>query len=146
MNLRPAVLDHLGLVAALEQYTNGLQNEQLVVNFKAIGFDDRRLPPDTETALYRIVQEALTNVRRHSQASSAGVLLEWCKAGRVRVFIEDDGTGFVPVADDFPQRIGLIGMRERAEMLAGSLTIESSPGKGTSIIVEVPDGYSYSDR
>jgi PAS domain S-box-containing protein len=141
MNLRPAVLDHLGLVAALEQHIKELQTEQLMVSFKAIGFEERRLPLDTETILYRIVQEALTNVHRHAQATSAGVLLEWCKEGMVRAFIEDDGTGFSQAPEEKVDRIGLIGMRERAEMLSGRLTVESSPGKGTSIVVEVPDGY-----
>jgi signal transduction histidine kinase len=73
-------------------------------------------------------------------------LLEWCKAGKVRVFIEDDGTGFVQAPEENPDRLGLIGMRERAEMLAGSLSVESSPGKGTSILVEVPDGYKNFNR
>lgn len=144
-NLRPAVLDHLGLVAALEQYTKELMTDKLVINFKARGFEDKRLPSETETAIYRIVQEALTNVRRHSQASSVGVLVEWGREGKVRVFIEDNGIGLSQEAGD-NDRIGLTGMRERAEMLEGSLSIESSPGKGTSIFVEVPDGNTNSDR
>jgi PAS domain S-box-containing protein len=145
MHLRPVALDHLGLVAALEQYTKKLDTPQLSVQFKAMGFEERRLAPDMEIALYRIVQEALTNVVRHAQASSVGILLEWM-GGKVKVFIEDDGIGFSQDLIVIQDRIGLIGMRERAEMLGGSLTIESFSGKGTSIIVEMPDGNTYSHR
>jgi signal transduction histidine kinase len=145
MDLRPAALDHLGLVAALEQYTQNLNSEMLSVQFKAVGFEGERLPNDVAIALYRIVQEALTNVVRHSAARNVGVLLERA-AGKVKVFIEDDGIGLQYDPIEQNQRMGLVGMRERAEMLGGSLTIESSAGEGTSIIVEVPDGYSSSDR
>ncbi len=145
MNLRPVALDHLGLVAALEQYTKNLAYEELGIQFKALGFDGKRLSPDMETALYRIVQEALTNVVRHAHASNTGILLEW-SGGKVKLFIEDDGVGFGPDPDESVGRIGLIGIQERAEMFGGNLLIESSTGRGTSIIVEVPDGDSYSYR
>jgi signal transduction histidine kinase len=145
MDLRPIALDHLGLVAALEGFAKNLDCEQLRVKFKAIGFEGERLPKDTETSLYRIVQEALTNVTRHAQASSVGILLERGE-GRVKVFVEDDGIGFTTDLDQSRGRLGLVGMRERAEMLGGSLIIESTPGEGTSIIVEVPDGSSDPDR
>jgi signal transduction histidine kinase len=98
-----------------------------------------------ETSLYRIVQEALTNVVRHAQASTVGILLKRGR-GKLKMFIEDDGIGFDPEQVSQADRMGLLGMRERAEMLGGTLTIESTPGKGTSIIVEVPDVYSHSDR
>jgi PAS domain S-box-containing protein len=145
MDLRPAALDHLGLVAALEQYINNLRSNQLSLQFQAMGFGDERLSSTFENSLYRVVQEALTNAVRYAQASNIGILLEK-KAGKVRVFIEDDGIGFNP--DTLPEgdHVGLVGMRERAEMLGGTLTIESSPGRGTSIILEVPDVDTHSDR
>jgi signal transduction histidine kinase len=151
MDLRPVALDHLGLVAALQQFANYLNAECLPVQFKAVGFgadrlpEAERLPKDMETALYRIVQEASTNIIRHAKASNVGILLERVE-GRVMVFIEDDGIGFAPDLVKERDRLGLVGMRERAEMLGGSLTIESTPGKGTSIVVEVPDGHTHLDR
>jgi signal transduction histidine kinase len=91
------------------------------------------------------VQEALTNVVRHAQAGSVGILLERV-IENVKLFIEDDGIGFDPDLSENSHRLGLVGMRERAEMLGGTLTVESSPGIGTSIIVEVPDVNSYPYR
>ena len=145
MDLRPVALDHLGLVAALEQYARNLNSPQLSVQFKALGFESTRLPPDLEISLYRIVQEALTNVVRHANASNVGILLER-GAGWVKVFVEDNGIGLAPDLIEQNDRMGLVGMRERAEMLGGSLTFESSIGKGTAVIVEVPDGDTGSDR
>ena len=145
MDLRPAALDHLGLVAALEQYINKICSEQLTIEFKAIGFGDERLPPSLETSLYRVVQEAITNTIRYAQATNIGILLER-KTGWVKVFVEDNGIGFHPENVSTGEHIGLVGMRERAEMLGGRLTIESSPGSGTSIILEVPYGNTDIDR
>jgi signal transduction histidine kinase len=145
LELRPIILDHLGLVAALEQYAKKMNSEQMVVRCKAIGFDGKRLPRDVETALYRIVQEALTNVVSHANASNVGILLNWQK-DMVSLFIEDDGIGFSADLVENVDRLGLVGMRERAEMFGGTVNIESSPGLGTSIIVEVPDVNSYPDR
>lgn len=145
MDLRPVALDHLGLVAALEQYVQNLNSSTLLVKFKARGFADIRLAPDVETSLYRIVQEAVTNVVRHAKARNIGILLERLE-GQVKVFVEDDGVGFAPDLLDHRDHMGLLGIRERAEMFGGNLTIESFPGGGTSIIVEVPDVYSNPDR
>jgi signal transduction histidine kinase len=137
MDLRPVALDHLGLVAALEQFAKNLNSERLFVQFKAVGIGEERLPKDLETSLYRIVQEALANVIRHAQACNVGILLSRDK-DTVRLFVEDDGIGFDPDRTQVSTRLGLVGMRERAEMFGGKLTIESYPGEGTSIIVEVP--------
>lgn len=145
MDLRPVALDHLGLVAALQQFSHRLDTEQLNVHFKSEGFNGERLPSELEISLYRIAQEALTNVVCHAQASNVGILLERNEQG-VRLFIEDDGIGFSPESVALGESLGLLGMRERAEMLGGRLTIESAPGMGTSIIVEVPYGHPYSDR
>jgi signal transduction histidine kinase len=143
MDLRPVALDHLGLVAALEQLANQVNSEGLSVKFKALGMGDGRLPQDMETSLYRIVQEALTNVLHHAHACNIGILLER-SGGKLKLFVEDDGIGFAPDHLENDDRLGLVGMRERAEMFGGSLSIESSPGSGTSINVEVPDADSYS--
>ena len=96
---------------------------------------DERLPIGIETALFRIVQEALTNVVLHAQASRVDVLLS-LKDHHISAMVEDDGVGFVPVSAMTDEQLGLFGMRERIEMLGGSLTIESSPGKGTTVKAE----------
>jgi PAS domain S-box-containing protein len=145
MDLRPAALDHLGLIPALEQFANKMSSGQLSIQFRAMGFEDERLSPRLETSLYRVVQEALTNTIRYAEASNIGILLER-KQGMVRVFVEDNGIGFNPEDVQTDEHVGLVGMRERAEMLGGILTIESTPGRGTSIILEVPDVDTDSDR
>lgn len=136
-DLRPASLDYLGLEAALRQYSRSAASQSgLAVRFKARGFTHKRLPTVVETALYRVVQEAMTNVVRHARATRVDVLAER-RGDRVMVMVEDDGVGFNPdqtwSGDDF----GLLGMRERAEALGGTLTVESAPGSGTTIVVEV---------
>jgi PAS domain S-box-containing protein len=138
MDLRPAALDHLGLIAALEQLTNKLNSEQLSIRFNIYGFEGERLSQVLETSIYRIIQEALTNAIRHSQASNLSILLEK-KAGQVRIYVEDNGVGFDLEDLQIEGHLGLAGMRERAEMMGGRLTIDSAPGKGTSILLEVPD-------
>jgi signal transduction histidine kinase len=145
MDLHPATLDHLGLVATLRQYveTFGAQY-QLILQFETVGFDnEQRLPPTIETNLYRIVQEALSNVARHAQATHADVLLER-RGGQIVTIIEDNGIGFDPETKKASNRLGLLGMRERAEMMGGRLEIESAPGAGTTIYVETPYASSYS--
>jgi PAS domain S-box-containing protein len=138
MHLRPATLDHLGLVAALEQYVETLEQQHgITARFETVGLGDERLPPEVETALYRIVQEALTNVLRHAQATRVDVLLER-RGDQVVTIVEDDGIGFDPEAAKESERLGLFGMRERAHMLGGKLVIESAAGTGTAVFVEVP--------
>jgi signal transduction histidine kinase len=144
MDLRPASLDHLGLTAALEQHCRVLEKRHpLRATFEAIGIEGR-MAPDVETAIYRIVQEALNNVIRHSQATRADVLLERC-GNRIMAIVEDDGQGFKPEVPTDPDHLGLVGIQERATALGGSLTIESSPGEGTTLFVEVPNAYPSSD-
>lgn len=135
--LRPASLDLVGLDAALRQYLRSTESKwSLTVRFKARGLKDERLPAAVETALYRVVQEAVTNVVRHAAATRIDVLVER-RDGRVMVMVEDDGKGFAPATAGGAECLGLIGMRERAEALGGTLTIESAPGEGTTIAVEV---------
>jgi signal transduction histidine kinase len=118
----------------------------LIAQFKAVDMGER-MPPTVETALYRIVQEALTNVVRHARATRVDVLLER-RGDQVIVVIEDNGLGFDAQAAHTAQtsHLGLVGMQERAEMLGGSLVIESTVGGGTTVAVEVPDVYSYPHR
>ena len=142
IDLRPASLDHLGLVAALRHYTERISEDQsLVVQFQTIGKIER-MPGEVETAIYRIVQEALTNVIRHAHATHADILLER-RGDQLIVVVEDDGVGFdlqAPKTGQGGRRLplGMIGIRERADMLGGLVTIESAPGKGTTILLEVP--------
>jgi signal transduction histidine kinase len=135
--LRPASLDHLGLAAAVQQHCEMVGRQHgLIVEFQVADMD-RRMPPDVETALYRIVQEALTNVVRHAQASRVEVLLER-RRDKVRVVVRDDGVGFDPECEPGSEHLGLIGIKERAVALGGTLTIDSTPNEQTSIRVEVP--------
>lgn len=136
--LRPSALDDLGLEAALGRYVQDYRRlHPIDVDLVVLGLDETRLPPAVETALYRIVQEGLTNIARHAGADTASILLER-RDGAVRVIIEDDGVGFDTAAAGASGRLGLYGMRERAELLDGTLTVESKPGQGTSIYVQVP--------
>ncbi len=138
MELRPSALDDLGLQAALQRYVQDYNQHYAVnVDFLVVGLDGERLLPAVETAVYRIVQESLTNIARHAQAQNGSVLLEK-RAGCLRVIIEDDGVGFDAEQAAYSERLGLFGMSERAELLNGKLTIESMPGQGTTVFVEVP--------
>jgi PAS domain S-box-containing protein len=140
-DLRPADLDQLGLLPALlallERYT---AQTGVLVNFKHQGVE-RRFAPEVETGAYRIVQEALTNAARH--AGVAGVTVRvWTDADRLNLQIEDQGRGFDPeVALKAPRSSGLIGMQERITLLGGRMSIESSPGAGTTITAELPLDY-----
>lgn len=136
--LRPSVLDDLGLVSALEHYVEDYRKRyDLAVVLVVTGLDGR-LPSDLETTIYRIVQEGLTNVARHAKASSVNVILNQ-RGDHLRVIIEDDGRGFdLESVQHRAKSLGLKGIRERTALLGGSLSIESRPGKGTTLFIEVP--------
>jgi len=136
VELRPAVLDDFGLVPALERLIDGFAEQSDVhVDFhSALG--QARLPGDVETALYRVVQESLTNTVKHANAQHISVSLTRRESGVVAV-IEDDGEGFDQRAVS-AEGIGLIGMRERLALLDGRLAVESRPGAGTTVVAEVP--------
>jgi signal transduction histidine kinase len=135
VELRPKVLDDFGLVPALERLTQGFaEHTGISVDLEASALSER-LPVEVETAIYRIVQESLTNVVKHAQANSVSVVFTRGD-GRIKAVIEDDGMGFEPEAGS--EGIGLVGMRERIELLDGSLTVESSERSGTTVAVEVP--------
>jgi signal transduction histidine kinase len=137
VELRPKALDDFGLVPALERLAESFrEGSGIEVQIESrLGGD--RLPDEVETAVYRIVQEALTNVLKHADAQHVSILLAR-KNERVSVVIEDDGRGFEPEAAD-NSRLGLVGMRERVKLLDGTLAIESSPGRGTTLVVSVPE-------
>jgi len=140
-NLRPSVLDDLGLLPTLEELTTDLERQAgLKTEFRAVG-ERRRLSSEVELTLFRIAQEALSNVRRHAKASKVTTTVELADSV-ARVRIEDDGVGFRPpkLTDDLRAEdgLGLIGMHERARLLGGSLQIESEPGVGTVVVAEVP--------
>jgi two-component system, NarL family, sensor histidine kinase DevS len=134
VELRPKALDDFGLEAALERLTaNFGEQTGLAVDFVA-RLGDEQLPSEVATALYRIVQEGLANVAKHAHARTVSVLLTR-KNGRVAVVIEDDGRGFDP--DSPADGFGLQGMRERVDLLGGTLQVESRAGAGTTLAVEV---------
>ena len=137
VELRPKVLDDFGLVAALERLTQSFGEQTgMSVHFQQTWPTSDRLPAEIETALYRIVQESLTNIVKHARATSVSVVLTR-KDDSVSVVVEDDGVGFEPhrARED---GIGLVGMRERVALLGGRLAIESRPGAGTTFVAEVP--------
>jgi two-component system, NarL family, sensor histidine kinase DevS len=136
VELRPAALDDFGLVAALERLTAGFAEQTGMKVELESRLGDDRLPEEVETALYRIVQEGFTNIVKHADAGRVSIVLTQ-KAGSVSAVIEDDGRGFDP-DQAVDGGIGLIGMRERLALLDGSMTIEAAPGKGTTLVIEVP--------
>jgi len=141
MGLRPASLDYLGLVAALEQLVKDSDRRYaLAIRFRATGFtEEKRLPDYVETTLYRIVQEALTNTVRHAKAKNLDVILEQ-RQDKVVIILEDNGIGFDVTQIGKGGHLGLVGMQERAQMISAALSIESDPGCGTIIVLEVPHG------
>lgn len=140
--LRPSVLDKFGLSVVLERYIDEYKKKFLLdVDLCMIGLDDIRLQSEVEVAIYRMIQEALTNVARYAQAKNVSVIIEK-KQDMLLGIIEDDGVGFdvkqVLNRDPSKYNLGLHGMQERAVLLGGSLTIESEQGRGTTIFVKVP--------
>jgi signal transduction histidine kinase len=148
LDLRPAVLDDLGLFSALRWYADRYLASRGIAVRCEIAELDRRLPPEVEIALFRIGQEAMNNIVRHAKAES--VLIQLGHDGRdLRIEIEDDGQGFtVGVTPADRPHYGIMGIRERAEALGGTAVIDSSPGRGTRIEVRVPlpDGSAAGDE
>lgn len=144
--LRPATLDNLGLEAALQQYIEEWSQKWSVpCDFVSRSLSSsQRLPAHIETALYRVVQETLSNVQRHAQATRASVLIERIDDNIVAI-IEDNGRGFdqqarktINVRNPKASRLGLVGMQERIDLVGGTLTVESTPDDGTTIYARVP--------
>ncbi len=140
-DLRPSLLDDLGLSAALRSYAhNSLDAARVEVYVESAG-QEKRSPPEVEIALFRIVQEAIANIARHAHAESTYISLEF-KEKSIAVQVEDDGIGFDHshgfTAGAGGQGVGLLGMKERAELLGGILVIDTRPGGGTRVSAEVP--------
>lgn len=141
-DLRPSALDDLGLELALRRFTTEWsETTGLRLDFHSHGLDGRRLPLEFETALYRVTQEALTNIVRHAQARRISVLLER-RPACVSLIVEDDGRGFDadsallnPVT---AEKLGLLGMEERVRLVGGVFKLESTPGNGTTVFVRLP--------
>jgi len=140
-NLRPRILDDMGLVAALEYIADEtIDSEGIDVSVQVVGAMPA-LSSEAQLVIFRIAQEALNNVRKHTEASRVVVRLEF-EERKMRMTISDDGQGFeIPKQlDDFPSsgRLGLVGMYERARLLGGNFQVQSGLGKGTEVVVELP--------
>jgi signal transduction histidine kinase len=139
--LRPVALDELGFDKALRQFVDDLgEQNQLQVELSILGPEDH-LPSALEPVLFRIVQEAMNNIRKHAQASTAWIELDLGDVDSLVLVIRDDGVGFNPATLDEAARLGHLGlrqMRERVEELEGRLLLGSQPGKGTEIRVVLP--------
>jgi len=140
-NLRPSMLDHLGLVPALRQFAKARlepKGTQVIIEESP---SQRRLPPEVETALFRVVQEAVSNCARHAAARQVCICLHF-DASNASVTVEDNGIGFdvqeMKLSQDSGRGLGLLGMIERVELLGGELEIDSNPGQGTKIDIRVP--------
>jgi signal transduction histidine kinase len=140
-DLRPAMLDHLGLVPAIRWLVETrLEAHGIATTVEALQAP-RRLPAEVETALFRVAQEAISNIARHSGARRARVVLDF-GAAHLRVVAEDDGVGFdvqaLELSPDSQRGLGLIGMRERVQLLGGSVVLDTAPGCGTRLRIDVP--------
>jgi signal transduction histidine kinase len=139
--LRPSTLDHLGLAATVRSYAQThLEAAGIQVDFESKGLNER-LAPAAETALFRIIQEAIHNITKHAEARHVKIRLE-ARADRITAIVEDDGKGFdmdaVFKSRIERQSLGLLGIQERANLLGGTFDIKSRPGQGTRLIVEIP--------
>jgi signal transduction histidine kinase len=140
--LRPPVLDELGLLPALTRYAEDFtRTHGIAADVVAGGWADDRLPPAVETALYRIAQEALANVARHSGATAVTVVL-LREASSAQLLVEDNGAGWDVGAESGAEtayhHLGLQGMRERAALLGGAVSFESSSGSGAAVCARLP--------
>jgi signal transduction histidine kinase len=138
VELRPPALDDFGLSAALERLASVIGERSPFTLDVNVTVPAGALPAEHETAIYRIVQEAITNVVKHASATSVSIVVATGDRS-VRAVIEDDGVGFA-AGNVREAAFGLVGMRERAQLLGGRLEVESSPGSGTTVLVELPLG------
>lgn len=139
-NVRPAILDDYGLDQALARYIRETgKRVGFALDYQSVipEGEGRIAPPEVEVALYRIAQEAVTNIIRHANATEASVILVR-RGGEIMLMVEDNGSGFEFSAQQSRQTLGLMGMRERAALVGGELTIESNSGTGTTIRVRIP--------
>ena len=141
VELRPILLDDLGLLAAVQKYIEGYMKQYgILVHLHVSNMHRERFPSELETTIYRILQEALTNAARHAQAEQIDVTLAK-QRGKIILVVADNGVGFAEGRYQGHQgytALGIYGMRERTALLDGTLEIKSSPGDGTTLIVEIP--------
>lgn len=142
-DLRPTILDDLGLVPAIRWLLkNKLEPFGVRADLEVTGFEGR-LPDDVETTLFRMVQEALSNVIRHAAATKVRVVLKEGREG-LSASVEDNGVGFdvrsIKPNDPHGRGLGLFGMRERVELVGGTLEVDSVPGRGTRVLARIPHG------
>jgi PAS domain S-box-containing protein len=139
-NLRPSLLDDLGLIPALRSLTNNLQKANIKASFTVFG-EERRFTGEMELYLFRIVQEALNNIRKHARASEASVVVGFTR-NSIKLTVSDNGRGFtIPGSTDTLPRdgkLGLMGMQERTWLLGGTMEINSRPGAGTALLFNIP--------
>ena len=137
-DLRPMALDDLGLAPTIRGVLDVFREEYGLFTEVAVIGKERRLESHVEIGIFRVVQEALNNIVKHAQASSAKVRIEFAAAG-VTVLVEDDGKGFEMTEGELPSgHYGIMGMRERMQLLNGKLSIKSAPRRGTRVMISVP--------
>jgi signal transduction histidine kinase len=138
--LRPAALEELGLLVAISSYVKKWSKHfDVDAELHVSGPDSGRLSTEIETVIYRVTQEALTNIAKHAGASHVSVLLE-LRTDQVSLIIEDNGVGFdvEQSIGQQPKGVGLIGMRERVTLVGGTVEIESTTGNGTTVAIRIP--------
>jgi two-component system sensor histidine kinase DegS len=137
-DLRPMTLDDLGLGPTIRGVLDNIRNLHGVFTEMSITGKERRLESYVEIGIFRVVQEALNNAVKHAAASTIVVRIDFAPA-EVTIVVEDDGKGFDDLAVEMPaDRFGLMGMRERLQLLEGKLTIKSTPGRGSRVLINVP--------
>lgn len=140
-DLRPSLLDDLGLIPALRSLTNRLEKTDGILTSFSVEGEERRLNAEIELPLFRIIQEALNNVSKHAQATEVKVVAEFTD-GRLKIIVRDNGMGFrlVDSMDNLPRsgKLGLMGMQERTWLLGGAIEFDSEPGMGTTVMVDIP--------
>jgi signal transduction histidine kinase len=140
-DLRPSILDDLGLLSAVRWYAQNRLSELSIKTRVEVTGEERKIPSQIEAALFRIVQEAINNIAKHAEAQNVILSVEFMDSA-IRIEVEDDGKGFdveaVTLQSDKTQGLGLLGLRERITILGGELRISSQPGSGTHLIIEVP--------
>lgn len=141
VELRPAALDDLGLSAAVHQFVNLWSSRSKIrADVQLVGMDRGRLPQNLETIIYRIVQEALTNVAKHAHARHVSIIIQQ-RPDYFTLIVEDDGIGFNANLLEYSvanEQLGLLGMRERLAAVGGTLEIETTLAHGTTLFVRVP--------
>ncbi|UCE63723.1 MAG: PAS domain S-box protein [Nitrospirota bacterium] len=142
LGLSPSILEDLGLEAAVERLAGDFKETHAVAPTLTLkGLESQKLPFEVETSLYRIIQEALTNIAKYADAKNIDIFID-CQSSSIQMTVKDNGCGFEPTplsyATNEPKQLGLHGMRQRAIGLGGKFLIESTPGRGTTVYVEIP--------